>query len=67
MTVRELIKLLQTFPSELPVAYTCYSEQCMLDADDIRIEELCYVRNDGWIADKRPDKPSRPYLVFPGN
>lgn len=67
MTVKELIKLLQTFPSDLPVGYSQYSEYTMLEADDLHIEECCEERIDGWIARKRPDKPSRPYLMFPGN
>lgn len=67
MTVKELIKLLQTYPSDLPVGYRIYSEYCMLDADDLRIDEHCEARPDGWIQNKRPDMPSRPYLMFPGN
>jgi len=67
MTVRELIELLQTKPQDIPVAYAIYSEHCLLEADDIRIEALCEPRNDGWVADARPDKPTRDYLVFPGN
>ena len=34
---------------------------------DITIEELCEVRSDGWVANKRPDKPKALYLLFPGN
>jgi hypothetical protein len=67
MTVRELIKLLQTYPGDLPVGYRCCSENLMLKADDLRIIEACEERIDGWIQDKRPDMPSRPYLMFPGN
>ena len=67
MTVRELIELLQTKPQDLPVAYQIFSEQCLLEADDIRIRALCIPREDGWVADSRPDKPTREYLVFPGN
>lgn len=67
MTVKELIKLLQTFPSDLPVGYSIYSEFCMLEAKDISIEEQCEARPDGWIPRRRPDQPSRPYLLFPGN
>lgn len=67
MTVKELIKLLQTFPSDLPVGIRMYSEYCMLEADDIAIDEHCEARPDGWIPYRRPDKPTRPYLMFPGN
>ena len=67
MTVKELIKILESFDPELTVCYRCYSEQCLLEKEDINIEELCEDRGDGWIANKRPDKPSFPYLVFPGN
>jgi len=67
MTVKDLIKLLQTFPSDLPVAYSIYSEQCLLEAQDISVVEACEARADGWVQDKRPDMPSRPYLMFPGN
>jgi hypothetical protein len=67
MNVKELIEFLQTQPQDLPVAYTCCSEQCMLETGDIDIEELCEAREDGWVANNRPDKPKIPYLVFPGN
>jgi hypothetical protein len=67
MTVRELISLLQTYPPDLPVAYRIFSENCLLEAKDIEIEMLCEPRDDGWVADQRPDKPSIPYLVLPGN
>lgn len=67
MTVKELIKLLQTFPSDLPVGIRMYSEFCMLEADQIDIQEHCEARPDGWIQYKRPDMPARPYLMFPGN
>lgn len=67
ITVRDLVRLLQTFPPDLPVCYRCHSEQILLQADEVRVESLCHARADGWIADARPDKPSTPYLVFPGN
>ena len=66
MKVKDLIALLQAKDQELPVAYMCCSEQCMLEEDDITEEELCEARNDGWVANKRPDKKSITYLVFPG-
>lgn len=67
MTVSELIDFLKTQPQHLPVAYCCMSEQVLLDSKDIKIEELCHARPDGWIQDRRPDMPTQPYLVFPGN
>ena len=67
MTVLELIKLLQTYPSTLTVAYRCCSEQCLMETDDIMILEAGEARADGWIQNKRPDKPNQQYLLFPGN
>lgn len=67
MTVKDLIELLQKKPQELKVVYQCYSENCLLEAEDIEIEDLCLPRNDGWVANKRPDKPTEKYLVLPGN
>ena len=67
MKVSELIEFLKTQPQEIEVAYQVYSEQALLEADCIGVEELCEPRADGWIQNKRPDKPTRQYLVFPGN
>jgi len=67
MTVAELIEVLKSYPQDLPVAYQCYSEQVLLETNELRIKNLCESRNDGWLANERPDKPSFPYLVFPGN
>lgn len=67
MTVRELIEHLKTFDPELPVAYRCYSEQTLLELDDVHVKSLCEPRADGWLQNARPDKPSTDYLVFPGN
>ena len=67
MTVSDLIAFLEKQPQDLPVAIKMCSEQCLLDANDIEIDELCEPRPDGWIQHKRPDKPTRLYLVFPGN
>lgn len=67
MNVRELIEFLQTQPQDLLVVYKCYSEQLLLEADEIKIEHFCVPRPDGWVHDFRPDKPSQPYLLFPGN
>jgi hypothetical protein len=67
MIVSELIQFLQTFPQDLPVAYDLHSEQCLMEPGDIEIRDLCLPREDGWVANPRPDKPSQTYLVFPGN
>ena len=67
MTVAELISYLQKKPQDLQVAYQCYSEQCLLEADEIVFEEHCEPRADGWIQRKRPDMPIQTYLIFPGN
>lgn len=67
MKVSELIKFLKKQPQDLLVVYQCFSEQCLLEEEDISIEEYGEPRDDGWVHDKRPDKPSRKYLSFPGN
>jgi hypothetical protein len=67
MTVKELIAFLQLQDQDQEVAYTCCSEQCGLDEDDIEIVELCEAREDGWIQNRRPDMKTKKYLLFPGN
>lgn len=67
MTVDELIAYLQQQPQTLQVAYRCCSEQCLLEAADITIAEKCEPRPDGWIQNKRADKPTQTYLLLPGN
>jgi len=67
MTVRDLIRLLDRFDPNLPVAYQLYSEQCLLEPEDVAVVMLCEPREDGWVANERPDKKSVPYLLFPGN
>lgn len=67
MTVEQLIVYLQKFPQNLHVAYKLYSEQCLLDPEDIRLCEECEPRIDGWIENRRPDKPKQIYVMFPGN
>jgi len=67
MTVAEFIAFLQKQPQELRVAYRCYSEQCLLEAEDIEISDKCEPRFDGWVQNKRPDKPIETYLLLPGN
>jgi hypothetical protein len=67
MTVRKLRELLDTFDGDMPVCYRRYSEQCLLEAVDIEVVELQEPRGDGWVHDARPDKPTRKYLMLPGN
>lgn len=67
MTVRELIKFLETEDQNLDVVYRLFSEKVLLEETNIVVEELCPPREDGWVQNKRPDKPHKPYLVFPGN
>lgn len=67
MTVADFVAFLQTQPQELPVAYCLYSEQVLLQSRDIKVVELCLPRPDGWVHDKRPDRPHQRYLLLPGN
>lgn len=67
MTVSELIKLLKKHPKNLRVVYSCHSEYCLLEEGGVKILDLCPPRPDGWVHDKRPDKETETYLVFPGN
>ena len=67
MTVKELIELLSKHDQTLEVTFSIHSEQQLLEADDIRVEEFCYSRPDGLVHNKRPDKPFKKYLSFSGN
>lgn len=67
MTVADLITFLKRQPKDLPVAYRCFSEQVLLGADEIIVVEAGKPRPDGWIQNKRPDKPTQKYLMLPGN
>lgn len=67
MKVKELKAYLENLDPEMDIAYTCCSENVILEEKELEIQDLCEARNDGWVANKRPDKPSVPYLVFPGN
>jgi len=67
VTVAELIEHLQTLPQHLPVAYCMHSEYCLLELGDVSVKRLQAARPDGWVHDKRPDKPDVEYVVFPGN
>ena len=67
MTVSELINVLKTYKQDMHVVYKAYSEHCMLNVTDLRVQELCVARPDGWVENKRGDKATVNYLVFPGN
>lgn len=67
MNVAELIAFLQTQPQDLQVGYKACSEYCLLMEDEIEVVNACEPRADDWIQRQRPDKPSRAYLMFPGN
>ena len=67
ITVAELIAHLQTLPQQLPVAYRLHSEQILMELDDVSVEWLQEARPDGWVHDKRSDRPAVRYVVFLGN
>jgi hypothetical protein len=67
ITVAQLIAHLQTLPQDAPVAYSMYSEHCLMEVSDIDVAELGIARPDGWVHDARPDKPTITYVLFPGN
>jgi hypothetical protein len=67
MKVSELIEFLKTQPQDLEVAYRCYSEQVLMEPSYITVETFGEARPDGWVANARPDKPTKEYLCFPGN
>lgn len=67
MKVRELVALLQAMPQEIEVAYQCFSEQVLMDAEEISVRSLSVARVDGWIQNSRHDMPTQDYVLFPGN
>lgn len=67
MTVSDLIRKLGEYDPSLPVCYRCFSEYLELEAKDITTQWLQPPRADGWVHDKRPDKPAIEYVAFPGN
>ena len=67
MKVADLIEYLENQQGDMLVAIEMFSEQCLLEVGEIKVKELCEPRPDGWIQNKRSDKPTRLYLVFPGN
>ena len=67
MKVSEFIEFLKTKPQDLLVVHGMYSEQCLLDASAIKVEEFSCPRPDGWVESRRKDKPTMQYLSLPGN
>jgi len=67
MNVAELIEFLKTQRQDLQVIYRCCSENAVLEENEICVGEACEPRPDGWVANKRPDKPAKQYLILPGN
>jgi hypothetical protein len=67
MIVSELIEILKNYPQDIKVCFEKYSEHRLIEIDDIELVELCSPRPDGWIQNKRLDKETEIYLVFPGN
>jgi hypothetical protein len=67
MNVKELIEFLQKQQQDLPVAFRRYSEQCLMEENNISVEVLGAARPDGWVPDRRDNIPTQTYLLFPGN
>ena len=67
MKVKDLIEFLKGQPQDVYVAYTIYSEQCLLEVDDIQLADCREPRPDGWVHHQRPDMPTTRYLLFPGH
>lgn len=67
VTVADLIAFLQQQDPTLLVVYQRFSEQCLLEIEEIEVQDLCEPRDDGWVHSARPDKPTQKYLCFPGN
>ena len=67
MNVSELKKFLDTLPNDMEIVYKCFSEQCILEVEEIKIEELCKKREDGWVQNQRGDMDKVKYLSLPGN
>ena len=66
-TVGDLIKFLQIYPADMPIATEMFSEYKTLELSDIRVLDACEARPDGWIQRGRPDQDVVQYLLFPGN
>ena len=67
MKVKELIEILQAMPQDIDVAYRCWSEQCLMEPDEVSLFDGTAPRPDGWIQNARPDMEVIQYVMFPGN
>ena len=64
ITVKELIEMLQAHPQDMAVVLSKFSEQVLLTDDYVFVVDLCEPRPDGWVQSRRPDMPTRKYLMF---
>lgn len=64
MTVKDLINLLHTFPPELTVIRSKWSEAVLLEPSDVGLAKACWPRPDGWVENARPDKAKQEYLLL---
>jgi len=67
LTVGTLKKILDQHPDDMYIVYGCRSEQVLMMSDQVNTADLGQARNDNWVHNYRPDKPTQEYLVFPGN
>lgn len=67
MTIQRLIEILEQYPKDMEVIQILYSDYKILEEKDIDTFEACEDRGDGWVQNKRPDKPFKAYLRFNGN
>lgn len=62
MTVAELIQILQSYPHDLQVIYSKFSESVLLEPKDIVYASAQPPRDDGWVHDARRDRPMQNYI-----
>jgi hypothetical protein len=62
MTVAELIQRLQALPQDVQVVVPLWSEQCLLEDDQVGTTTGGEARPDGWVHDVRPDKRTVTYV-----
>ncbi len=67
VTVADLIEWLQAQDPKMRVVFQMYSEQCLLELEQLDVQRLGVARPDGWVHDWRADKAAETYVVFPGN
>lgn len=64
MTVAELIELLKKHPQDLQVIIPCCSEYVIFGEKSPQVVDKCIARPDGWVEEKRSDKPTQKYLLI---